>query len=124
LYGRGAYDIEVNLDKDGNRKVDYKMVKHIVSYRYADGFTVEENERNAQKMKEELEGLVGVIDGLISLKVLTNPLETSEADLLLDSVLVDNNALQAYQAHPEHVRVAANYVRPFIKDRKCLDFEM
>jgi hypothetical protein len=100
------------------------MVRHIVSYNYAEGFNASENEINAAKMKEELEGLVGVIDGLVSLQVLKSPLKTSEADLLLDSVFVNEKALQAYMVHPEHVRVATNYVRPVIRNRKCLDFEM
>ena len=100
------------------------MIRHIVAYNYAEGFSAEENESNAQKMKIELESLVGIIDGLLSLQVLKQPLNTSEADLLLDSTFTDEKALKAYMVHPEHVRVATNYVRPIIRNRKCLDFEM
>lgn len=100
------------------------MVRHIVSYNYGEGFTDEENRANAAKMKEELEALKGVIDGLVSIQLLTQPLDSAEADLLLDSVFVDEAALKAYMIHPEHVRVANNFVRPFISDRKCLDFDM
>lgn len=100
------------------------MVRHIVSYNYGEGFTEEENRANAAKMKEELEALKGVIDGLVSIQLLTQPLDSSQADLLLESVFVDEAALKAYMIHPEHVRVAENYVRPFISNRKCLDFVM
>lgn len=100
------------------------MVRHIVSYNYAQGFTEEENRTNAAKMKEELEALKGIIEGLVSIQVLDQPLESAEADLLLDSVFVDEAALKAYMVHPEHVRVANNFVRPFISNRKCLDFAM
>ncbi|MGF7143368.1 hypothetical protein HNQ56_001791 [Anaerotaenia torta] len=98
------------------------MVKHIVAYNYAEGFTEEENRRNVQKMRAELEALVGIIDGLITLKLYDTPMETSEFDLLLYSELESEEALRAYAIHPEHVRVAANYVRPFISGRKCMDF--
>ena len=98
------------------------MVRHIVSYEYADGFSAEENVKNALKMKEELEKLVGMIDGLVSLHVSYEPLGTAQADLLLDSVFDDEKALKAYTIHPEHVKAAENYVRPVIKNRKCLDF--
>lgn len=100
------------------------MVRHIVSYNYGEGFTEEENRKNAIKMKEELEALKGVIDGLVSIQLLIQPLAGAEADLLLDSVFVDEAALRAYMVHPEHVRVANNYVRPCISNRKCLDFVM
>lgn len=100
------------------------MVRHIVSYNYGEGFTEEENRANAAKMKEELEALKGVIDGLVSIQLLTQPLDSAEADLMIDSVLVDEAALKAYMIHPEHVRVANNYVRPYISNRKCLDFVM
>jgi hypothetical protein len=98
------------------------MVKHIVAYNYAEGFTKEENHRNAQKMREELEALVGVIDGLITLKLYASPMESSDFDLLLYSELESEEALRAYMVHPEHVRVATNYVRPFISGRQCMDF--
>ncbi len=100
------------------------MVRHIVSYDYGEGFTKEENIINAAKMKEELEALKGMIDGLVSIQLHTQPLEGAEADLLLDSIFIDEAALKAYMVHPEHVRVATNYVRPFIRNRKCLDFVM
>ena len=98
------------------------MVKHIVAYNYAEGFTQEENKKNAQKMREELEALVGVIDGLITLKLYDTPMETSDFDLLLYSELESEDALRAYMVHPEHVRVATDFVRPFIGGRKCMDF--
>jgi hypothetical protein len=98
------------------------MVRHIVAWNYAEGFTAEENRKNAEKMKVELEGLVGLIDGVVSINLLMQPLGTSESDLVLDSVFVDEAALKAYIVHPEHVRVGTNYVRPSTRNRKCLDF--
>ena len=31
--------------------------------------------------------------------------------------------IKAYSAHPEHVKVADTYVRPFVTERACLDYQ-
>lgn len=98
------------------------MVRHIVAWNYADGFTTEENHRNAEIMKRELEKLKDVIEGIEALQVYYDPLDTSEADIVLDSVFVNEEALKAYTIHPEHVRVGTNYVKPVMKNRRCIDF--
>ena len=43
---------------------------------------------------------------------------------MLDSYLVDENALKGYAVHPAHVEVANTKVRPYTKSRTCLDFEV
>lgn len=98
------------------------MVKHIVTWNYGEGFTVEENKNNAKRMKEELENLIDLIPGIVSIQLYTNPLETSEADLVLDSIFESEEALKAYVVHPEHVRVGTNFVKPYTRNRKCVDF--
>lgn len=100
------------------------MVKHIVSWNYAEGFTAEENRRNALEMKKELEKLINLIPGIISIKLYIDPLSTSEADLVLDSEFESEEALVAYVIHPEHVRVGTKYVKPSTSNRKCVDFVM
>jgi hypothetical protein len=98
------------------------MVRHIVAWNYADGFSTEENLRNAEIIKKELENLKGMIDGIVSLQVYVNPVDTSDADILLDSTFESEEALKAYTIHPEHVRVGTNYVKPVVKNRRCIDF--
>ena len=100
------------------------MVRHIVAWNYADGFTPEENKKNAEVMKKELENLINLIEGIVSIQLLVNPLDTSDSDLLLDSVFESEEALKAYKVHPEHVRVGTEYVKPVVKNRKCIDFNM
>lgn len=100
------------------------MVRHIVAWNYADGFTPEENKKNAELMKKELENLKNLIDGIVSIQLFTNPVDTSDADLLLDSVFESEAALKAYTVHPEHVRVGTEYVKPVVKNRRCIDFYM
>ncbi|MBQ1609177.1 MAG: Dabb family protein, partial [Lachnospiraceae bacterium] len=51
-------------------------------------------------------------------------LETSNADLMLDSTFESFEALKGYAVHPDHVAVADGAVRPYTKLRSCLDFEV
>ncbi len=97
------------------------MVRHIVAWNYADGFTDDENRKNAEIMKKELENLKDLIDGIVEIKVYINPMDTSDSDILLDSTFESEEALKAYIIHPEHVRVGTNYVKPVVKNRKCID---
>lgn len=98
------------------------MVRHIVAWNFADGFTNAENRIHAQKIKEELENLKNLIDGIESIQVFINPIDTSDSDILLECTFVSEEALKAYTIHPEHVRVGSNYVKPVVKNRKCIDF--
>lgn len=99
------------------------MVRHIVAWNYADGFSKEENRKNTERMKAELENLKDLIEGLVSIQVFIDHINTSDSDILLDSTFVSEEALKNYIVHPEHVRVGTNYVKPFVKNRKCIDFK-
>ena len=77
------------------------------------------------EIKIGLESLAGKIPGLLDIKVVTEGrLETSNADLMLDSSFESFDALKSYAIHPEHVKVADEKVRPFTANRSCLDFEV
>ena len=77
-----------------------------------------------KEIKEGLEGLKGKVPGIVEIKVNINGLESSNADLMLDSTFESEEALKAYSKHPEHVAVADSKVRPFTASRACLDFEI
>jgi len=96
------------------------MVKHIILWKLKEEFNTEAIKAD---MKEALEGLVGKVPGLIELKVQTECLESSNVDVMLYSVLENEEALKGYAVHPEHVAVADNKVRPFTESRSCIDFE-
>jgi Stress responsive A/B Barrel Domain. len=98
------------------------MVRHIVTWNLREEFNDEENKKHAEEIKRELENLKNLIDGIVSIQVLTNPMFSSDADILLDSVFVDEKSYKAYQTHPEHVRVGNDVVRPRTCNRRCLDF--
>ena len=101
------------------------MVKHIILWRLREDLTAEEKARVKQDIKAGLEGLAGRIPGLLDIKVnVDGRLDSSNADLMLDSTLVDEAALRAYAVHPEHVAVADGKVRPYTSLRTCLDYEI
>ncbi len=100
------------------------MIKHIILWTLKEHFTTEEKQSIKQGIKEGLEGLAGQIPGLLSIHVYTEGLETSNADLMLDSAFESIEALKAYAIHPAHVAVADQMVRPYTALRSCLDFEL
>lgn len=99
------------------------MTKHIILWQLKDELSAEEKLAVKAGIKEGLEGLLGVIPGLVEIKVHTEGLKTSNADVMLYSVFADEAALGGYAVHPAHVAVADGKVRPFTKTRLCLDFE-
>ncbi len=97
------------------------MVKHIIIWTLKDEF------KNSQEVKAGikagLEGLKGQIPGLLDIRVITEGLPSSNADVMLDSSFADAEALAGYAVHPAHVKVANENVRPYTAVRSCLDFE-
>lgn len=100
------------------------MVKHVILWNLKDEFSQTEKEEIKKNIKAGIEGLMGKIPGLLDIKVYTTGLESSSADLMLDSTFESEGALKAYAVHPDHVEVANTKVRPFTAKRSCLDFEI
>ena len=101
-----------------------QMVKHVILWTLKDELSEEEKAKIKQGIKEGLEGLKGKVPGIVDIKVNINGLESSNADLMLDSTFESEDALKAYAVHPEHVAVADSKVRPYTKIRSCLDYEI
>ena len=99
------------------------MVKHIILFQLKDELTESEKLVAKKEMKEGLEALVGKVPGLLEMQVQIEGLATSNADVMLYSVLESEAALKVYADHPAHMEVALGKVRPCMKTRVCLDFE-
>ena len=98
------------------------MVKHIILWTLKE-MSEDEKTKVKAEIKTGLESLAGKIPGLLDIKVITEGrLETSNADVMLDSSFDSFDALKTYAKHPEHVKVADEKVRPFTASRSCLDF--
>ena len=100
------------------------MVKHIIIWTLKDTFSIEEKKNIKRVAKENLEALVGKIDGLIDLKVQIEFLSTSNGEMMLDSTFESFDALKNYATHPAHQAVANEFVRPYTASRSCVDFEI
>ena len=99
------------------------MVKHIILWKLKET-DAEKKQEILAGMKENLEGLVGQVPGLLEVQVVITPLASSNADVMLDTTLENEEMLRGYQTHPAHVKVADTYVRPFTEVRMCLDYEI
>ncbi len=95
------------------------MVKHIILWTLKEEFDRIEVKT---AMKVALEGLVGVVPGLLKMQIEIEPLDSSNADVMLYSEFESEEALKGYAVHPAHVEVANTKVRPFTKTRTVIDF--
>lgn len=100
------------------------MIKHIILWQLNDGYTVDEIKEIKAGIKTGLEDLKGQIPGLIDIKVITEGLASSNADVMLDSTFESEEALKGYAVHPKHVAVADGKVRPYTVSRVCMDYEV
>lgn len=97
------------------------MVRHVILWKLKDD--VADKASVKAGIKSGLEGLKGVVPGLVEIVVRTEGLASSNADVMLDSAFESEAALKGYAVHPAHVAVANEKVRPFTQTRLCLDYE-
>lgn len=95
------------------------MVKHIILWKLKEEYN---NDKIKSGIKEGLEGLMGAIPGLLEIKVETEPMPSSNADVMLYSVFESEAALKNYAMHPAHVNIADTKVRPYTETRSCFDY--
>ena len=96
------------------------MIKHVILWKLKDEFNTDEVKLG---IKKNIEGLLGIVPGLVDIKVQIDKLESSNVDVMLWSVLESPEALKGYAVHPEHVKVADTFIRPYTASRACIDFE-
>jgi len=98
------------------------MIKHIVFWAIAEGADGKTVAESAQIIKEGLERLVGIVDGLRKAEVGMN-LNDDKFNLCLYSEFDSMEQLEAYQTHPEHMKVR-EFVKKVRTDRAVVDFEV
>lgn len=97
------------------------MVKHMIIWKLKEDI---DKESVAKDIKSALEGLVGKIEGLAEMHILTEKLPSSSGDIMMDSTFESDEALKAYQKHPLHVEIANGKVRPNVDTRLSFDYEI
>lgn len=97
------------------------MVNHIVFWNLKPELTEEERAAAAVTMKKNLEAVGKLVEGVVSLEVKINKMDSSSRDLALFSKFTSAKALEAYQIHPEHQKALA-FGKTVTCDRACFDF--
>lgn len=97
------------------------MVKHIIIWKLKDGI---DKKAVSCEIKEQLENLVGKIDGLCEMHILNEPFSSSSGDVMMDSSFESKEALAEYQKNPLHQAVANGVVRPNVDVRLSYDYEL
>ena len=100
------------------------MVKHLVLWKLKETAEGCSKAENARRMKTELEALRGKIAEIKALEVGLNFNDSAAAyDVALYSEFESREALDIYQKHPEHVRVAA-LVNQLREERVVADYDV
>jgi len=96
------------------------MVRHVVFWNYDEKISNDERIGSSKKIKSDLEALGSVVDGVVSIEVSIDALDSSNVDIMLDSLFESKEALINYQNHPEHKKVG-EFVKVLMYSRKCFD---
>lgn len=97
------------------------MVKHIVMWKLKEDFDEIEKQEIAHNFKTKLEALDQLLPGILRVKVVIQPMDSSNVDILLDSEFDSVATLKAYQIHPKHQKVAS-YLKDKVVSRNCMDY--
>jgi hypothetical protein len=100
------------------------MIKHIVMWRVRESALGCLKQENAKKLKVLLESLREKIAEIKGLEVGINFAESETAsDVVLVSEFDSKVALDGYQKHPEHLKVA-DFVKQVCAERRVVDYEV
>ncbi len=98
------------------------MVNHIVLWNLNDNMSAQERKEAALQIKNRLEAVAKTAEGVVSLEVIINDMESSNRDIALISKFETEDALKAYQVSPAHVE-AGSYIRAVTNTRSCFDYK-
>jgi len=89
--------------------------RHIVVWEFQDGLNEEDKDSLFNIMKEDLEALVGIIDGLTELNVFRDHYNLDgNGQVALIALFDSRTDWENYVPHPEHQRIAAYVVRDIV----------
>jgi len=99
------------------------VIKHIVMWRLKDFAAGASRDENARKLKQSLEDLKDKIEDIKAIEVGINFNSSPAAfDVVLYSEFEDRHGLDAYQNHPEHLKIV-DFVGEIRTDRAVVDYE-
>lgn len=99
------------------------MIRHVVAFRLK-ATEAAQRDADAQRIQDDLQSLRSRIDEILNLHVgIDLGLIDGHWEVVLVSDFADNAALERYQAHPEHVRVAQG-ISGLMADRAVVDYDL
>ena len=99
------------------------MIKHIVMWTLKENAEGNNKEKNAQLIKEKLEGLYGQVPQIKRIEVgISYRHDKEDMDVVLISEFANKKDLEEYQVHPIH-NIAAAFIGKVRDKRYCVDFE-
>jgi len=97
------------------------MLRHVVLFSFVP--ELDRDQRDA--IASSLEGLVGVVPGLLSMRSGRDiGLVPDNADFAVVADFTDAAAWRGYIDHPAHVAIAAAQIRPFTTQRAAVQFQI
>ncbi|KOA19419.1 stress responsive A/B barrel domain protein [Clostridium homopropionicum DSM 5847] len=98
------------------------MLKHIVMWKLKEFAEDKGKIENAKEIKSKLENLKGKINEIQVIEVGININDSVQSyDVVLYSEFKDEDALERYQKHPEHVKVG-EFIGKVREDRVVADY--
>lgn len=98
------------------------MIKHIVFWTFKDSFEELSKEQIILMAEQKLNFLTDKIPQIINLKIGKNITQTAEAyDLVLECEFENENDLNTYQNHPEHLELV-KWMRQVRVKRAVVDY--
>ena len=100
------------------------MIKHIVLWKLKEGVDGKSKPENAAALKAALENLKGKIPeiGALEVGLNYNPADTA-SDVSLYTEFKNQDDLDKYQKHPEHLKVV-EIVKKLTAERRVSDYEV
>ncbi len=97
------------------------MLRHVVLFSF--GPELDRGRRDA--IASSLEGRVGVVPGLVSMRCGRDAgLVPDNADFAVVADFTDTDAWRGYIDHPVHVAIASTQIRPFVTQRVAVQFQI
>lgn len=98
------------------------MIKHVVLFKMKPFSSDEEKAAKLNEIKDDLENLLGIVPGLLTIEAGININSAEEYDLALTTTHESMDDLNIYANHPDHKAVGAK-IRAVLDRRACADFK-
>ena len=93
------------------------MIKHVVILKLNENSPFEEIKEKIMNLKNHIPQIINIEVG-IDIRFDKNP-----SDIAIITILKNKKDLEIYANHPKHLEVIKNYIKPYLKERRVVDFE-